>query len=419
MLGRWIGATYQAVTGLRNFSFDQGFLRVRRAKVPVISLGNLTFGGTGKTPITARLAKDLSARGLRVGIVSRGYGRTSSGARLVEIRGAPGDIKTMNDRSIDAELFGDEPVWYKKNLPNVLVAVASRRIDACRLIEGQVDVILGDDSYQHRWLHRDANILLFDMSAPDSEWQLPPLGRLREAAIGIGRATDIFLTKVNLASRLRSSELGEIQTQLSFSKTADDIKKYQDPKMLASRVLSWNFAISNFTDELGVELVPSKIGSSPRILIVSAIAQPDSFESLLKQKMANGVFVEHVKFADHFRFAADDIMAILKKAKDLSVDWIVCTEKDMIKLSPLIAGKSAEVMRGDDSPLPDESVLFDRGAQSAKGLGANTDSSLEQRQRALRTEHEPNWAAARLEVQVEDSHHYTEWINEICHRLGL
>ncbi|PIE89488.1 MAG: tetraacyldisaccharide 4'-kinase [Acidobacteria bacterium] len=173
---------YTAVTCLRNWLFDRGFIRVQKLDQPVISIGNLAMGGTGKTPITSECARILSDMGYKVGILSRGYGRKNK-TRSLEI--------TPHTHWQDA---GDEPLMLARQNPKARVFVGPSRFQAARACtDNQIDVYLIDDGFQHRYLHRDLNMVCIDATQP-----LPPY-RLalpfREGLHSLRRADLVIITR--------------------------------------------------------------------------------------------------------------------------------------------------------------------------------------------------------------------------------
>ena len=180
-----IAALYGAVVRLRGWGYAAGVFRVARLQSPVISVGNLTMGGTGKTPTTIALGKRLLDSGHRVAILSRGYkGEHSGGPLLVS------DGQCIHTTAKEA---GDEALVIARNLPRALVAVARKRAQAGAWLEKHfgVDVHLLDDGFQHLQLHRDLNLLVVDATNPFGGG-LPPRGRLREPLDAIRRADAVF-----------------------------------------------------------------------------------------------------------------------------------------------------------------------------------------------------------------------------------
>ena len=173
----WLFGT---VIGLRRVAYRTGLMATHRSTRPVIVVGNLTVGGSGKTPLVIWLVEQLRQRGLRPAVISRGYGRSARGARRI----GPGD---------SAEDVGDEPLLIARRT-GVPVAVGERRIEAARLVEQECDLILCDDGLQHYALGRDAEIVVMDGRRRLGNGQLLPAGPLREPARRLGGVDAVVCT---------------------------------------------------------------------------------------------------------------------------------------------------------------------------------------------------------------------------------
>jgi len=182
-----LGWMYGASADLRNAAFDRGILRVEDAGVPVISVGNITAGGSGKTPLVEHIVRRLSARGAAPCVVSRGYGRESRGVVVV----ADGHAVRA-----DARQGGDEPVQIAHACPGVRVVVGERRVDAARVAVGELgaDVLVMDDGFQHRYLRRSLDIVVIDGRSNPFDDRLLPAGMLRERTAGLRRASMVALS---------------------------------------------------------------------------------------------------------------------------------------------------------------------------------------------------------------------------------
>jgi tetraacyldisaccharide 4'-kinase len=204
---RWM---YQGVTGTRNWMYDHGVLKQHHVATKVISIGNLTVGGTGKTPVTLAVVDYLKMKNKSVGVVSRGYKREEKGVLEVDLSASAG------------QKFGDEPALIKFTHPDVPVVVGERRVAAAQeiLAKAAVDFLVCDDAFQHRSLHRDLNILLFDATETVKNYRVLPVGRAREQINpALKRADIIILTKSNLVSaeELEKRKLGYARKPISPS----------------------------------------------------------------------------------------------------------------------------------------------------------------------------------------------------------
>ncbi len=275
--GLWLlplAALYALLGAADRLAHRIGLRPVYRARVPVVVVGNLTVGGTGKTPLVLWLAERLSGLGLRVGVVSRGYGRRGAGPRRVAAGDPPAEV-------------GDEPALLARRL-RLPVAVAARRADAVRLIEGECDVILSDDGLQHHALARDVEIVVVDgRRGLGNGWRLPA-GPLREPA---ARLAAVDAVVVNGPGFERAGAIRMALEPLRFVELAS-----------------------------GAEAPPSAFAGT-RVRGVAALGHPDRFFALLRDLGAEPI--EH-RFRDHAALRAADIAF----GDGLPV---LMTEKDAVK----------------------------------------------------------------------------------------
>jgi tetraacyldisaccharide 4'-kinase len=267
-------------------------------------VGNLTFGGTGKTPFTEHLARRFRFEGRRPAILSRGYGRRSRGVVLVSEGNGP---------RVAPDEGGDEPVALARRLPGVIVVVAERRIDAAReAARLGADLFLLDDGYQHLSVRRDANILLLDARDPFGGGRLPPRGRLREPLTAMERADVIVFTRA-----------GRDAPQAAARRTV---------ALLAPGVPVFTARIraAGLWEESGAA-VESAALSGRRLIAVCGVANPGSFESSLRE--ADLTPEDLLVFPDHRRYRPRDLRRIRRSAEDAGAAFVVTTEKDAVKLS--------------------------------------------------------------------------------------
>jgi tetraacyldisaccharide 4'-kinase len=277
-----MSAIYGAVVAARNAMYDGGTFRARRLQHPVVSIGNISVGGTGKTPFTIMLGELLKQRSVTFDVLSRGYRRTTSGVRVVEAEGP-------------AEDFGDEPVLIARRL-GVPVVVGERRIDAGMEAERKfaTQLHLLDDGFQHRQLARDVDIVL--VSAEDVTASLLPFGRLREPMTTLRRADVVVV--------------------------AEDF----DVAQLALRADQQVWRVRR-----GLKLE----GTVGRALVFCGIARPERFFSQVR-----GLGVDaagEVAFRDHHRYRDMDVERLLAMAREKAADGFVATAKDEINLGALAA----------------------------------------------------------------------------------
>jgi tetraacyldisaccharide 4'-kinase len=289
---------YRMGLALRERRLRSGAEAVQRLRLPVISVGNLSTGGAGKTPLTIALAKGLAARGVPVDVLSRGYGRTEG--KTVRVRA---------DGSADE--FGDEPLLIARQA-RVPVYVAPRRYDAGLLAEsesprGVAALHLLDDGFQHRQLHRDIDILL--LSRADLRDRLLPAGNLREPLSALQRATVLAIP----------AEDEELARYLLKPVPVD--RNSEEPRWIGP---VWRLRRSMD--------VPKIAGP---VLAFCGIARPEQFFTGLE---AAGVRIAGRRaFRDHYRYTAADLERLATQAKAAGADALLTTEKDAVRLAGLQA----------------------------------------------------------------------------------
>jgi tetraacyldisaccharide 4'-kinase len=296
---------YGGAVRTRNRLFDNGFLKQQRIGCPVISVGNLTVGGTGKTPMVILLAGMLKDRGLRPAVLSRGYGGKSTA-----------DVLVVSDgRQVFAgpDQAGDEPVLIARRLKDVPVLAGPKRAVTGQyaLEHFDVDAILLDDGFQHRYLKRDLDIVLLDSRQPLGNGFLLPRGPLRESPSALGRAGVIAFTRAG------ESEAGSIDERL-FG-------------ILPGRlVLRTRIRPTSLTAPDGKELPLSSL-QGKRVFAFSGIAQPDSFRQTIKS--LGGIVAGFRAFPDHNGYSSHDLGRIETDAGRAQADILLATEKDLVKIS--------------------------------------------------------------------------------------
>ncbi|HTY42992.1 MAG TPA: tetraacyldisaccharide 4'-kinase [Thermoanaerobaculia bacterium] len=299
-----LSAFYGRLTGLRAGWYASGRLAAEPLPHPTISVGNLTLGGTGKTPFAAFLARRLRLEGWRPAILSRGYGRRSRG--VVVVSAGAGPLATADDA-------GDEPAALARAEPGVIVVVGERRADAARrAAELGADLFVLDDGFQHLAVRRDVNLLLLDAADPFGGGRLPPAGRLREPVGAVARADAIVFTRVQRAAPERAAveTLGR----------------------LAPRVPVFHARIraAGLADDSGAPLLPEAIAPR-RLLSVCGIARPESFAATLAELGLSPE--ERLEFRDHQRYGPRQLARIRAAAERTGSSFVVTTEKDAVKLS--------------------------------------------------------------------------------------
>ncbi|MCW9038714.1 MULTISPECIES: tetraacyldisaccharide 4'-kinase [Altibacter] len=285
---------YGFVTGMRNYLYDRGWWESRLYKTPLVCVGNLSTGGTGKSPMIQYLLSFL-LNDFTVAVLSRGYKRKTSG--YLEV--------AMNST---VEEVGDEPLQIKQNFPNVTVAVCADRRTGVEKLEPSADVILLDDAFQHRKVRPSTSILLTSYSNLYLDDYLLPAGNLRESRLGAERADVILVTKC--PEGVSYAKQQEIQFRMQ-------LKPYQ--KLYFTRI-GYDSFIYGKTETLSLEYLLDK-----PFTLVTGIANPKPLVDFLERK---GYVFEHEKFSDHHDFSASEVKKLQKN------DIILTTEKDYMRLQP-------------------------------------------------------------------------------------
>jgi len=284
---------------IRNFLYDSRILKSESYTFPVICVGNLSVGGTGKTPMIEYLL-ELLLLNYKVATLSRGYGRSTKGFRIV-----------TNAES--AKNVGDEPLQFKSKFNSAIIAVDENRSRGITKLkkEHNPDVILLDDAFQHRKVKAGLNIVLTRYNDLYEDDFMLPTGNLREPTVGVGRAKIIVVTKCPKDLPLAQQE--GIRNKLNP-------RNYQ---RLFFSYISYNNHILNGTEEIELKNLIDK-----EITLVTGIANPSSLCDFIK---ASGISFNHLNFPDHHNFSSEEI----KKISESKL--IVTTEKDFMRLKGEIA----------------------------------------------------------------------------------
>ncbi len=297
---------------VRNRLYDRGFLRVHSLGARTISIGNLTTGGTGKTPLVALTAEIMAESGAKVCILTRGYGRARPRERVVV-----SDGQTV---LADAETGGDEPVELAKRLLGKAVVVADAdRVAAARWAREKfgITAFVLDDGFQHRRAKRDLDIVCIDATNPCGNGRLLPVGTLRESFNGLGRADAIVLTRANLVD------------------TTDEIVARLRKRNPTAPIFKAHIHIARLVG-LG-DLLAGRAGTGGKeagaFFAFCGLGNSASFPRQLK---ADGFKVSgHKQFRDHHRYTQADVEVIERESKEAGAAALVTTAKDAVKLAGL------------------------------------------------------------------------------------
>ncbi len=311
---------YRGIIQLRLLLYQRGVLRYHTLGCQVISVGNLTVGGTGKTPVVEIFARELEQAGRRVAILSRGYKKVQPplGKRIINSltlknrRSLPRVVSDGKRLLLDSRMGGDEPYMLATNLPNVAVLVGKDRVKSGRYAIKTLacDTLILDDGFQYLSLKPRVQIVLVDRTNPFGNGNMLPRGILREPIKNIRRADFIFITKSD------GSGCEELKAKIRRWNTHAEIVECRH----CSRYLQ-----SVFTDERRELDLLRRL----KITAVSGIAAPAGFEDSLESFGAT--ILKRHRFADHHRYTQQEIIDLINSAKAHQADAIVTTEKDAVR----------------------------------------------------------------------------------------
>lgn len=278
---------------LRNFCYDKQILRVHRVDCPIISIGNISVGGTGKTPAVLYLAAYFQRLNRKVAIISRGYGRKSKGLQVVT------DGKSL---LCDVEQAGDEPYMLATKLQNVPIIVDKDRVRGAVFVLRQFspDIILLDDGFQHRRLFRDLDIITLNLDSPLGNGFVLPVGPLREFKINLERASLLWFN--------------------GNKKDQTIVLKFKKPVIYAE------YVITDILDKSGRSISVT----DKKFVVFCGIGTPLNYKRSLSKFGIR--LAEFMVFNDHHRYTIRDIQAIKSAAIYRKADGIITTEKDWVKV---------------------------------------------------------------------------------------
>lgn len=292
---------YSRIVAFRNTFYDRGVFETHGLGARTISVGNITTGGTGKTPLVAYVASVLADRGEKVCILTRGYGRKDPKKRVL--------VSDGNQVLVNALTGGDEPVELSHKLLGKAIVIADAdRVAAAEWAKrkfGMTAFVL-DDGFQHRKAKRDVDIVCIDATNPFGGGKTMPAGRLREPIENLSRADVVVITRADLVDE-------KVITDLKFeiSNHAQD-----------TRVFESSYKLENLAEFIG-----------KRVFAFAGIGNPESFFSLLRSNAVELVGTR--AFSDHHRYSHSDAADIASEALVLKADIVATTQKDAVKLSDM------------------------------------------------------------------------------------
>ena len=346
---------YSFGVGLRNMLYDMKIFRSTRVGRPVISVGNITAGGTGKTPCVIYLVEKLKAMGAHPAVLTRGYG-----SRREEVP-VPANVHVRGGR------FGEEVDLLAHALPSVPIIVDSDRRRGARLAidRHHADVLVLDDGFQHRRIARDLDIVLIDAICPFGYDAILPRGLLREDPGNIKRASMVILTH---ADQVGYIEITGIKSRMR------SVLKGKAPILAVHRPVSLESLTS--TESFDLEMVHGQ-----KVLAYCAIGNGASFRATVEQ--LEGMIIYFREFRDHHNFTEAEITRLQNRADQMRCTFIVVTEKDAVKLRRMpglakntVAVKVAfEVTEGEEGLEAQLKIVLDQVCVSKETSSEPVDTS--------------------------------------------
>jgi len=325
---------YSLFMRVRAAAYRRGWLRSQRLPARVISVGNLTVGGTGKTPMVMCLAAWLRQRGLHVAVLTRGYGRRE---RLPLVINGQGEVAKYTP-----ELMGDEPILLARRLPDVTIGIGADRFAvAQQIIEMEAphppEVFLLDDGFQHLRLARDLDLVLLDAANPSALGALLPAGPLREPLSALARADLVVLTRTE---------------SVGATKLLDAVRHHnaRAPVFRASTKL---LGVFDAATHRPANLFMLK---QQRVLGFCGIGNPDAFWEDLRRWGFDLVGAR--AFPDHHRYTVDDFRALIRRADGVRAGALLTTEKDLVNLTVVPPSTPPCLYCRIDLELEDEAGFF-------------------------------------------------------------
>jgi len=307
-----VSSLWEGVYRLRRSFYEYGLLKKDYFKVPIISVGNISFGGTGKTPMIIYLTKKMIQFGLTPAVLTRGY--------KGELEHKSGIIKGGQRFRSNPNQFGDEPLLISRKMDCGAVIVGKKRANNLKKYfhEVEPDVVLLDDGFQHIQLYRSFNIVLFDSSLPLERYKTAPLGYLREGLTSLKDADAILLSRADQVSEEKIESLLEM------------LEKYHRRDITIAKFSYKPDGVFDCFDKLNMKMEDL---AGRNIIALTAIASPESFYQMLESFGAN--IVDRIVYPDHHMFTQSDMNDILIECTRQNA-IIVTSEKDMVKIRRII-----------------------------------------------------------------------------------
>ncbi|MCA1905372.1 MAG: tetraacyldisaccharide 4'-kinase [Desulfarculus sp.] len=328
---RGAAGLYGLGAGGKNLLYDLGLRKPRRLPAPVIGVGNLVAGGTGKTPLVMAVVRALWGLGLPAAVISRGYGAAAGRGGVTWVSRGHGPL-------VDAQRAGDEPLLLARRLP-APVAAGPDRWEVGRAVLAQCGprVLVCDDLFQHRRLHRDLDLVALDAARPLGNGHLLPAGHLREPAAGLRRAGALVLTRADDAAAV------------------DQDRRWLRSFWGPGPVLACRHRLAGLDDAQGQPLPEADRRGKP-VLAFCGLADPDQFAAGLTR--AGLAVLDLAGFPDHHFFTPAELGDLWRRAAALGAAALVCSEKDWVRLpAELPPGPPLWVTRLELEFAPDQPDL--------------------------------------------------------------
>ncbi len=300
-----VSLPYRLIINLRNWLYDYKIFREVKLPCPVISVGNITVGGTGKTPCVIWLAQMLQQHGFKPTVLSRGYG--SKNSQPVTI------VSDGNNIISSSTIAGDEPYLIARSLRGIPVITGPKRVltGKTAIDKFGANVLICDDAFQHRQIFRDINILLLDSQVPFGNGHMLPRGSLREPLAALHRADAFILTRTNEATK--------INTTIAKLAAAENISVFE----------SSHRPVDVIKGDYSVQLTLAEL-KDKNVCAFAGIAQPDSFKKTIKA--AGAQIISFDIFPDHHRYSPKELKNIRSNFSKSNADLLITTEKDGMRL---------------------------------------------------------------------------------------
>jgi len=296
---------YCAIITLRNKFYDWKIFHVHRVSVPVVSVGNITVGGAGKTPLVEYITRYFLDKGKKVAVISRGYKRATRGLVVV----SNGDTVWVNSRG-----SGDEPYQIASKFQKAIVIVDEKRARGARhaVKSFGAEVIILDDGFQHRPLHRDVDIVVAEAHRLPMYTGLLPAGRRREPLRSLNRADLLVVSKLD--------------SSVNFDNIVPEFQRFANAPIIGCRYTPTSFKQAKTNDNVRLDSLQGKTA-----VAFCGISDSASFYAMLKQLQLQ--LLHTIDFADHHYYTDADIASIMSKYNQLQANYIVTTEKDYVRLT--------------------------------------------------------------------------------------